>query len=254
MQSFTLAAIAAVAVNAEYQSFKVTYDDVEETLYFNSQEWSSATVSADMTAASISGNNNVFLKFEPWDGMDWRWTPSLLGGSVSYNVDLSAVPCGCVAGVYAIASSSAACGEGSMATSNPMCQSIDIMQANSVGLQTAGNPCRNGTCDAISQCQYNMAEILNNAYGSDSYGPGGSSIDTNAPFNHKTEFVSQNDYTDLYALRTTLTQNGSAFTVTANCGDYLSMLSSNLDGNMGFAFSTWDNRDGAIQSVDVEYG
>ena len=64
--------------------------------------------------------------------------------------------CGCVAGIYA-ARASEWCAESEQDTNNPMCQSIDIMQANKGGFNVGGNPCGNGTCDVISQCQYNMS-------------------------------------------------------------------------------------------------
>ena len=52
------------------------------------------------------------------------------------------------------------------------------MQANKAGFNVGAHPCANGTCDAISQCQYDMANEGIDKYGSGAYGPGGSMIDT----------------------------------------------------------------------------
>jgi len=81
-----------------------------------------------------------------------------------------------------------------MGNYNPMCQTIDIMQANPYGFNTAAHPCSNGTCDAVSQCQYNMAVEGKALYGENAYGPGGSMVDTDYSFNVKTEFLSTNSY------------------------------------------------------------
>ena len=68
------------------------------------------------------------------------------------------------------------------------------MQANKAGFNVAAHPCSNGTCDAVSQCQYNMIVEGKEQYGADAYGPRGSIIDTNNAFKVKTEFISTTDY------------------------------------------------------------
>lgn len=43
-------------------------------------------------------------------------------------------------------------------------------------------------------------------YGLDAYGPGGTIIDTNMPFNVRVEFVSDKKYSELWSIRTRLKQ------------------------------------------------
>jgi len=138
----------------------------------------------------------MLIKDYDWDGQQFAFKPYLRGGAMQYTVDLSTVPCGCVAGVYAVKLDDFGCSEESLATAdrNPSCPSIDIMQANPYGFNVAAHPCANGTCDARSQCEYNMREQGKETYGEAAYGPGGSLIDTDLPFQVKTEFVSDRDY------------------------------------------------------------
>ena len=59
----------------------------------------------------IGHNNSLFLKDQPYDGMKYVYAPSLLGGSIAYDVDLRNVDCRCVAGVYLVATNDYGCGE-----------------------------------------------------------------------------------------------------------------------------------------------
>ena len=120
--------------------------------------------------------------------------PAIRGGALEYTVDLSNFGCGCVAGVYAVAVNDFCNNEDGMTTNNPQCASIDIMQANPYGFNVAAHPCSNGTCDARSQCEYNMRKEGAEKYGEGAYGPGGSRVNTDYPFTVKTEFVSTRDY------------------------------------------------------------
>ena len=38
----------------------------------------------------------------------------------------------------------------------PSCPSIDVMQANPYGFNVSAHPCASGSCDAVSQCKYDM--------------------------------------------------------------------------------------------------
>jgi len=128
---------------------------------------------------TIKMNNSITLKDSGLDGESFNYTPYLRGGAVQWDVDLSKLGCGCVTGVYAVKASSYCTNEADITASIPMCKSIDLMQANPYGFHTQLNPCANGTCDAISQCQYDMAHQGVARYGAGAYGAGGSLIDTN---------------------------------------------------------------------------
>ena len=80
-------------------------------------------------------------------------------------------------------------------------------------------------------------------YGSGQYGPGGELIDTDKPFKVWTEFLSKNDYNDLWGIRTWLIQEERYMSMEADCGDYMGALNILIEGEMGFIVSSWDNRD-----------
>ena len=91
------------------------------------------------------------------------------------------------------------------------------MQANNYGFNISANPCVNGSCDAISQCMWDMNTDGLAEYGSGAYGPGGSLINTYATFHVKNEFLSTPDYSSLWGLRTTLTQGTNTLTMFKDC-------------------------------------
>jgi hypothetical protein len=69
-------------------------------------------------------------------------------------------------------------------------------------------------------------------------------IDTREPFRVRTEFISRNDTTELYMIRTRLTQGFNEMLLETDCEDYLSSMSAVLQGQTGVVLSAWDNRDG----------
>ena len=90
-----------------------------------------------------------------------------------------------------------------------------------------------------------MREQGKEEYGEDAYGPGGSIIDTNEKFTVKTEFISTANYIDLWMLRTRIYQGSNEIVLEADCRDYLNELNQDIEGNMSYVFSAWDNRDGS---------
>ena len=124
---------------------------------------------------------------------------------MKYTVDLSALDCGCVAGVYAVRVNEDCDPKDPQITDDPQCKSIDIMQANPFGFNTAAHPCKSGNCSPQSQCEYNMRVEGKAKYGNNAYGPGGTMVDTDKEFTVTTEFVSTKSYADFWMIRTTLT-------------------------------------------------
>lgn len=122
------------------------------------------------------------------------------------------------------------------------------MQANQYGFNMSAHPCTNGTCDAISQCKYDMMVEGEATYGAGAYGPGGSRIDTNSPFTVKTEFISDKSYATLHKIRTRITQSGNEIVMEASCEDYLTALNDDIEGGMGFILSSWDNTDASLDA------
>jgi len=63
----------------------------------------------------IHNNNNMLLKNSAWDGVGYVFRPWLKGGHIEFDVDLSHMECGCVAGFYVANNTDGdKCGEESM--------------------------------------------------------------------------------------------------------------------------------------------
>ena len=80
---------------------------------------------------------------------------------------------------------------------------VDVFQGNPFGFSAEINPCVNGYCDEVSQCQIQLKENLD-TYPEGSYGANGSIIDTNSNFHVKNEFMATSSYANLWGLRMTL--------------------------------------------------
>ena len=85
-------------------------------------------------------------------------------------------------------------------------------------------------------------------YSLDAYGPDGSIIDTNLPFNVKVEFLCDKSYNELWSVVTRLKQPGigkekDQIDLVAYCPGQFGHLSKAMDGKMGLILSSWDNRD-----------
>ena len=139
--------------------------------------------------------------------------------------------------------------ESDITTDRPMCKTVDLMEANPFGFHAQANPCSNGTCDALSQCQYEMKTQGVATYGEGAYGPGGSLIDTNSAFTVRTELISKNDYVDLWKIRSRLTQGANEMVMESDCTDYITTMSDIIDGSMSLILSTWDGR-GKAEMLD----
>ena len=65
----------------------------------------------------------------------------------------------------------------------------------------AANPCSDGKCDSASKCLIRLRDYAGGIYEAEEWGVDGSLIDTNDWFQITTEFISKNDYTNLWKLR-----------------------------------------------------
>jgi len=245
MRNFAIAALAAVPAFGQWQwiDFRINNNGSSQLKHFYDGANSSGSVTGG-TQLTVGSNSAMFLKDSMDMDVDKVFKPNLRGGSISYDVNLSTVDCGCVAGVYLVKTSET-CGQDPMDTDTPMCPSIDVMQANKWGFNVAAHPCANGTCDAASQCDLDMKIDGIAKYGSSAYGPRGTLIDTRSDFQVKTEFVSDAARATLWKLRTTLQQSGRTIMMEADCGDsYFNAMTDSVQGDMGLVFSNWDNTKG----------
>jgi len=122
---------------------------------------------------------------------------SLLGGELSFDVDISQAPCGENGAFYLsemvadgsknpnqFSAGGAAMGQGycDAQCQGYCCNEMDILEANSMANVFTGHPCKGNNCDKAG-CGYNP-------YGSGQkgfYGPG-KTVDTNKPFTVVTQF------------------------------------------------------------------
>jgi len=95
-------------------------------------------------------------------------------------------------------------------------------------------------------CEYKMRKQGAEKYGIDAFGKNGTLVNTQSWFKVKTDFVTENDYSELWKIRTTITQdeNKEPIVMEAECKDYLEPLNYDLQGQMAVVISNWDNTDG----------
>ena len=103
----------------------------------------------------MGANNSMSLQLSQTEDVAANFKPYVRGGSIAYDVNLSAVESGCVAGVYMV-ETDGRCDPNAEKGSSSQCRSIDAMNANKYGFETQAHPCSNGTCDAVSQCIIGM--------------------------------------------------------------------------------------------------
>ena len=96
----------------------------------------------------ISENNRAFLLDKQEDTPFWAYKHNYLGGSVSFDVDVSDVGCGCRAGVYlaAISDDDTNYFDPLDGDAKPQCSSIDLLEADIWAVQSASAPCSDGSC------------------------------------------------------------------------------------------------------------
>jgi len=132
------------------------------------------------TEVSMDQDNRAFVKDYPYDNDTyWAYQHDLIGGSVKFTVDVSNIPCGCAAGIFAVGLDNAGCSWNAKANDEiPACATVDIMTANTLGFNVQSLPCVNGICDTVSQCKRNAKAV--DTLG---YGPGATyKIDTTKPY------------------------------------------------------------------------
>lgn len=103
-------------------------------------------------------NNKAFVLDLPYDdSIEWAYYTSYLGASLSFDVNVSNVGCGCAAGVYLAALDDETCSwDPYPSDTTPQCASVDLMEANRNGFITASHPCEFGSCDIESQSKRNL--------------------------------------------------------------------------------------------------
>ena len=101
MKSFMLSALTAANAFA-YDTLKVTVDGSVSYKYIKPLDFASYVVDNDSFCLHIRNNNNVLVKNKGWDGEEYAFKPWYKGSHIKFEVDLSHMGCGCVAGLYLV--------------------------------------------------------------------------------------------------------------------------------------------------------
>jgi len=113
----------------------------------------------------ISENNRAFVLEKEEEIPFWAYQHKYLGGSVSFDVDISDVGCGCRAGIYLTTLDDGACSWNPLeGGATPACSTIDLMEGSIWGIKTQSSPCADGACPESQMCTV--------ASNRDSVGPG----------------------------------------------------------------------------------
>lgn len=172
----------------------------------------SDTITAANDEITVGGNNRAFVFATPDESSEtnaFMW--DLLGGSLTFDVDVSGVGCQCAAGAYLVKIEEdgvCSCDVKEFGT-EPGCSRIELMEANPWHFNVATYPCAGGQCAGTSAT----------AQSANGYGPG-SSIDSTMPYTVQTRFWADY-YTDtgswaLNSIETTLTQGGNSVQLIQN--------------------------------------
>jgi len=166
--------------------------------------------------------------------------PNLLGKTLSFDVDVSTARCSCNAAFYFI-SPPPGFPINQYCDGQTNCTEIDVMEANAHAFQSTPH-CGTGG-DA---CHWGCGENFRNDKG---FGPGGSAVDTNQPFNVYVKFNS-NDGNTLNAISGGARQNGKngiSYSLTdqgcsglpGNPKTYISNMTKDVKGNLVLMVSYW---------------
>lgn len=233
----------------QIQEMTITENGVSKTVWVGGPDWMDEV--ADNGVNLPEGGRSYFLSSSEYAAENF-YRPNLLGGSVSYDIDMSGVSCGCIAAFYLVKMPAKDWNGNpdntdgwwycdAQAVGGEYCPEFDIMEANKYAFQTTAHSCTyadNGhysDCDHGGHCVQNSADIFNHQ-GQNAYGPGNwYTIDTTQPFNFKIDFNEDNG--QFASFVTTLSQNGKS--INTSCYDGSNNWMTEDIKDMGFAMSNW---------------
>lgn len=76
-------------------------DGVEIDLYMHQTEWSDMDVT-DENAINMYNRDRAYLSYAPEPEPFSYFKPNMLGGYMTYDVDISEMPCGCITAMYQV--------------------------------------------------------------------------------------------------------------------------------------------------------
>ena len=167
---------------AMMHAFIAYAEDFEEDTYeFYVRGLDGRDLTTQDRAITMGSNNRAFILDFPYDDTCyWAYEHFFLGGSMSYDVDVSQVSCDRAAGLFLVQMDDEDCSWFPQPSDYvPQCASLDVMTANKHGFAIEAHPCEFGQCDNESLCKarFTDEDYWNYGYGADFM------INTENPFN-----------------------------------------------------------------------
>ena len=104
--------------------------------------WSNMKMEGDDSIIHMHDRDRAYFSTSPVPDPDKYFTPNLLGGYVTYDVDISELPCGCITAMYAVMMPARqqdgslwdraywCCGAQQSKYGGESCPEFDLMEAN----------------------------------------------------------------------------------------------------------------------------
>lgn len=239
-------------------SVQVIDDGEPITLYVAQTAGANGRVSLSGDTLRLKHNSRVFLtdscaNFNPYNFHIFPLTDN----TISFDVDVSTISCGCNAAFYMISMPAVDdfgeydptfCGDyycDANYVCGPGCPEMDLFEGNRFGMHSATHYCESRNvygyytdCDRDG-CGLKAYEKV----GPYAYGPGSAyTIDTRYPFTVQLKFVSSDGWL-LTSIETTLKQGSKSFTMVSSddvCGyGEMMMMSNPIHAGMALAISYW---------------
>lgn len=109
MKQFACALIAATAAAQGFIDFDIKVNGTTKGMKLSTKDW--AYAEAEGGRVSVGGNNSLFLRKSADLDEDSVYKPRIRGGSIEYDVQVSGLDCGCVAGAYLVDTDTGSCSE-----------------------------------------------------------------------------------------------------------------------------------------------
>ena len=115
--------------------------------------WSDMSVTGDNNVINISNRDRAYISWSETPEPHSYFMPNMLGGYMSYDVDLSNLPCGCITAMYQVMMPAKQengdlweknlwyCDAQGSKYGIMSCPEFDIMEANTWGFHTTAHAC-----------------------------------------------------------------------------------------------------------------
>jgi len=200
---------------------------------------------------------------ESLDPHGW-YIPSLVGGAIDFDVDLSTSGCNCNAALYLISMpgydpnqhEAPSSGGDFYCDANNVggvwCPEMDIMEANTYAWHTTPHHCDAPNGKHYSNCDRSGDGTAVYSLDKTAYGPGDEyKINTLKTFHVKQEFKEEND--KVTAIVTTFTQGDQSYSFTEK-DSYVESMTGALKDGMTVAISNWGEPDIDMSWLDGDTG